>query len=209
MSTELWIYLAGWLSFCVAAAILAIRTVTIRPRDALAFLAVPWKLVVFVPAILFVGFAGRFTDDETWDLATGFGMSILTVGTAWWAVGTAARVVRKMAPPAHLFVAIAVMLFASSWSYDGYLLLRDGAYTPRWLGNLMLSPTIYLCAGLVQNLEMQGGKLAFAFTRASWPRLPADRSASKLSWAIALTAIPLVAIAAWFLVGFVGWHLPR
>jgi len=209
MTTGLWIYLAGWLSFCLAALVVGIRTVTIRPRDVWAFLAVPWKLVVFVPAILFVGFAGRFTDDETWDLATGFGMSILTVGTAWWAVGTAARVVRKMAPPIHLLVAIAVMLFASSWSYDGYLLLRDGAYTPRWQGNLMLSPTIYLCAGLVQNLEMQGGKLAFAFTRATWPRLPEDKSTSRLSWAIALTAIPLVAIAAWFLVGFVGWHLPR
>lgn len=209
MTTFLWIYLAGWIAFCVAAAAIAIRTVRIRPREAWRFLTVPWKLVVFVPAIVFVGLAGRFTDDETWDAGTGFGMSILTVATAWWSVGTAARVVRKMAPASHLLVAIAVTLFASSWSYDGYLLLRDGAYTARWQGNLMLSPTIYLCAGLVQNLEMQAGRLGFAFTRASWPKLPSDRASSRLSWAIALTAIPLVAIAAWFLVGFVGWHLPR
>lgn len=201
-------YVAAWSAFCVAAALVAIRTVSLRSRDVVAFLTVPWKLAVFVPAILFVGFAGRFTDDETWDLVTGFGMGILTFGTSWWAVGAAARVVRRLAPPSHLLVAIAVTLFSSSWFYDGYLLLRDGAYTPRWQGNLMLSPTIYLCAGLLSNLEMHEGRLGFAFTRASWPQ-PAGADSKRLSPAIVLTAIPLVIIAAWFLVGFVGWHLPR
>jgi hypothetical protein len=32
---------------------------------------VPWKLRLFVPALLFVTFAGRFTNDETWDVVTG------------------------------------------------------------------------------------------------------------------------------------------
>jgi hypothetical protein len=165
-------------------------------------------VAVFAPAILFVTFAGHFTDDETWDLVTGAGMSILTVGTAWWSVGTAARVVRRKRPVRELVVAVAVMLFASSWFYDGYLLLRDGAYTPRWLGNLMLSPTVYICAGLLANLELdEKRRLAFAFTRSDWPRpLPTSQ---RVGWPLVLASLPLVAIAAYFLVAFVGWHLPH
>lgn len=205
MTLSLWCYVAAWSSFTVIAALVAWRSVRLEWRDALAFLLVPWKVAVFVPAILFVTFAGRFTDDETWDVATGGGMSILTVLTAWWSVGTAVRVVRRMARPRELVVALGATLFSSSWFYDGYLLLRDGAYTQRWLGNLMLSPTIYLCAGLLSNLEVDDeGRLGFSFLRLDWPRpLPTAR---RITLTMVLVSLPLVAIAAWFLVGFVGWH---
>jgi hypothetical protein len=43
-------------------------------REYLSFHGVPWKLCLFVPALLFVTFAGRYTNDETWDLVTGSGM---------------------------------------------------------------------------------------------------------------------------------------
>jgi hypothetical protein len=200
------LYIAGWCAFTAIAALVAWRSVRLEWRDALAFLLVPWKVAVFVPAILFVTFAGRFTDDETWDVVSGGGMSVLTVLTAWWSVGTAWRVVRRMARPRELVVAVAVTLFSSSWFYDGYLLLRDGAYTQRWLGNLTLSPTIYLCAGLLSNLEIGAeGRLGFSFLRKEWPRpLPTAR---RVTVTMVLVSIPLVAIAAWFLVGFVGWHL--
>jgi hypothetical protein len=196
-------YLVGWLAFCALALVIAVRSVRVRPSDAIAFLREPWKLLIFVPGIAFVTFAGRFTDDETWDVVSGGGMSILTALTAWWSVGTAARVVRKTAPPSHLIVVLAVTLFSSSWFYDGWLLLRDGAYTSRWLGNLMLSPTVYLCAGLVSNLELRDKKLALAFTRQDWPRPLARATAT---WPLVLASIPLVGIATYFLVGFVGWH---
>jgi hypothetical protein len=200
------LYIAAWCAFTAIAALVAWRWVRLEWRDALAFLLVPWKVAVFVPAILFVTFAGRFTDDETWDVVSGGGMSILTVLTAWWSVGTTWRVVRRLAPARELVVAIAVTLFSSSWFYDGYLLLRDGAYTQRWLGNLMLSPTIYLCAGLLSNLELDDrGRLGFSFLRREWPRpLPTAR---RISLTMVLVSVPLVAVAAWFLVGFVGWHL--
>jgi len=139
------------------------------PRDVWAFLRAPWKVALFVPAVVFVTFAGRFTDDETWDVVSGGGMSILTVATSWWSVGTLVRVVRRIRPAREAIVAVALALFSSSWFYDGWLLLRDGAYTARWLGNLMLSPTIYLCAGLLSNLEINEGRLALAFVRADWP----------------------------------------
>jgi hypothetical protein len=196
-------YLVGWLAFCALALVIAVRSVRVRPPDAFAFLREPSKLLIFVPGVVFVTFAGRFTDDETWDVISGGGMSLLTALTAWWSVGTAARVVRKMAPPSHLVVVLAVTLFSSSWFYDGWLLLRDGAYTPRWLGNLMLSPTVYVCAGLVSNLELRDKTLALAFTRQDWPRPLAGSTAT---WPLVLASIPLVGIATYVLVAFVGWH---
>ena len=171
------------------------RVAQVPWADARAFYLVPWKVQVFAPAIVFVTFAGRFTDDETWDLVTGSGMSLLTVGTAWWSIGTMARVVRRKARVAELVVAIAVMFFASSWFYDDYLLLRHGAYTVRWLGNLMLSPTVYLCAGLLTNFEIgEDRKLGFAFTRADWLRPLATKR--QMGWPLVLASLPLVVIAA-------------
>lgn len=206
VTTPLIAYVAAWGTFCVVAAIVAVRSVRMNVRDALAFMRVPWKVALFTPAILFVTFAGRYTDDETWDVVSGGGMSILTATTAWWSIGTAVRVVRRMAKPSDLVVALAVWLFSSSWFYDGYLLFRDGAYTSRWVGNLMLSPITYLCAGIVSNLESRDGSLAFAFTRPEWPR-PRD-DARRVTWSMVLTAVPLIMIAVWFLAGVVGWKLP-
>ena len=72
------------------------------------------------------------------------------------------------------------------------------------MGNLILSPIIYVSAGLVLNLELRQGKLALAFTRPDWPRaLP-----SEVSWPLVLAVVPLVAVAASVLVGFVRWRLP-
>lgn len=199
-------YVLAWVAFCLVALVIGVGTVRLRRADIVAFLRVRWKVALFAPAVVFVTFAGRFTDDETWDVVSGGGMSLLTVTTAWWSVGTAARVLRGQRPVRELVVAVAVALFSSSWFYDGYLLLRDGTYTHRWLGNLMLSPVIYACAGLVMNLELRGGRPALAFTRGDWPR-PAAES-TKEAWLLALAAVPFVAVAAYFLVSPVGWHLP-
>lgn len=131
-------------------------------------------------------------------------MALLAVGTAWWSVGSFARIALRRERPLVGLVALAVTLFSSSWFYDGYLLLRDGAYTPRWLGNLMLSPMAYVAAGFVANLEVHEGKVALAFTRDDWPK-PASQ---KPSWGLALATLPLVLLAAWVLVGVVGWRSP-
>ena len=206
MTSSLWGYVAAWGTFCVVAVIIAARSVRMNWHDTLAFIRVPWKVALFTPAIAFVTFAGRFTDDETWDVVSGGGMAIFTALTAWWAIGTLVRVHRRLAPPREVVVALAVWFFSSSWFYDGYLLLRDGAYTSRWVGNLMLSPVTYLCAGLVANLESRNGFLGFAFTRKEWPR-PLEGK-SRVTWSMVLAAVPLLFIATWFLVGVVGWKLP-
>lgn len=204
MTTFLVRYLIIWLALCLLALIFAFRTLRPEWRLEWALITVPWKLALFLPAILFVTFAGRFTNDETWDVVTGAGMSLLTFLTSAWAVGTAYKVLVGERPPVHLFIALVVALFASSWFYDGWLLLRDGAYTGRWLGNLMLSPIIYVSAGLLLNLERRGSGIGFAFTRSDWP---AVHNAAASPW-LALGAIPLVAIAAYVLIAFVRWELP-
>ncbi len=198
------IYLAGWLLFGVVALGVAARSVRVPLGAAARLLTAPWKLALFVPAIVFVTFAGRFTDDETWDVVSGGGMAILTVTTSWWTIGTLARARWRWSRPAELLVAVFVLLFSSSWFYDGYLLLRDSAYTHRWLGNLMISPVIYACAGLAANLEVRERRLAFAFSREEWPR----GGARAVSARLAIAVVPLVALAAYGLVAAVGWRVP-
>lgn len=198
-------YFVGWVAFCVLAAALALRLSRLRRfewRAWLQFLAVPWKLALFLPAVVFVTFAGAFTDDETWDLVTGGGMAVLTWLTSAWSVGVLYKVARRQLPAAYAVVALAVTLFSSAWFYDGYLLWRDHEYTVRWLGNLKLSPFAYLSAGVVLNLEIIEGRLRLAFTRDDWPRVVS----TAVSWKMVALAVPFVLVAVWVLIGFVGWH---
>jgi hypothetical protein len=200
-------YVACWVAFCLlAAGILVMDRARLRLewRAYLSFLCVPWKLALFVPALLFVTFGGRYTDDETWDIVTGSGMSVLTFLTAPWALGLVFQVFVGRRCWRYLLVAAALLLFSSSWFYDGYLLWRDGAYTTRWVGNLVLSPIIYVAAGLLWNLEAKGHwGFRLSFVRSDWPSRPADTRFLPLI----LVSIPLIVIAAFVLVAFVGWRL--
>ncbi len=203
----LW-YVAGWIAFClVAVGILVSDRVQVRGelQRYWAYLTMPWKLATFVPAFTFVTFAGRFTDDETWDVITGGGMAVLTFLTAPWCLGMVYQVLAGRRPPRYLFVAAGQLLFSSSWFYDGYLLLRDGSYTTRWWSNLMLSPIIYVAAGFLWNLEARGRfGVRLGFVREDWPNRPSDGSFLP----IVLVSIPLILLAAFVLVAFVQWRVP-
>ena len=179
-------------------------------RDYLGFLCVPWKLCIFVPAFCFVTFAGRYTNDETWDAVTGSGMSALTFLSAPWSVGLLYQIANGRRPMRYIVVALALLFFSSSWFYDAYLLWRDGTYTVRWWSNLMLSPIIYVAAGILWNLEKlekacfdESRHIRFAFEREDWPKRPVDTGFA----ALAPLALPLVLLAAYVLVGFVRWRL--
>jgi hypothetical protein len=206
-------YIALWASFCLAAVFILMwdrKRLLPEWREYWSFLCVPWKLCLFAPAFLFVTLAGRYTNDETWDPVTGSGMSILTFLTAPWSIGLIYQVLIGRRPLRYLVVAIALLLFSSSWFYDSYLLWRDGVYTPRWAGNLMLSPFIYLAAGLLWNLEAKDRwdfrdrwDYRLSFVRADWPNRPVDTRFAPLI----LASIPFILIAAFVLVAFVGWNL--
>jgi hypothetical protein len=206
-------YMATWASCCLVAALILVwdrKRLVPEWREYWRFLCVPWKLWLFVPALIFVTFAGRYTNDETWDVVTGSGMALLTFVTAPWSIGLIYQVLIGRRPLRYLIVALALLLFSSSWFYDAYLLWRDGVYTPRWAGNLMLSPFIYVAAGLLWNLEAKdswnfrdGGGFRLSFVRADWPKRPVDTRFGPL----VLVSIPFIVIAVFVLVAFVGWKV--
>jgi len=71
----------------------------------------------------------------------------------------------------ELFVAICLWLFSVSWSYDLYLVLRDGSYPTTWLANLLLSASLYLPAGLLWNLDWRPQRgVTFSFLESDWPQ---------------------------------------
>jgi len=203
--------MAIWASFCLIAVFILVwdrKRLLPEWREYWRFLCVPWKLCLFAPEFLFVTVAGRYTNDETWDWVTGSGMAILTFLTAPWSIGLIYQVLTGRRPVRYLVVALALLLFSSSWVYDVYLLWRDGGYTPRWAGNLTLSPFIYVAAGMLWNLEakdgdFRDGSVRLSFTRADWPRRPADTRFAPLIFA----SLPFILIAAFVLVAFVGWNL--
>lgn len=205
-------YMAIWISFCLSGLLvlwIERKYLFYKWRDYYAFLCIPWKLSIFVPAFLFVSFAGSYTNDETWDVVSGSGMSLLTFATAPWSVGLIYQVFNGKRPLRYLIIALALLFFSSSWFYDAYLLWRDGSYTRRWFGNLTLSPIIYLAAGLLWNLEAKSRPnytdrqhVYFSFVRNDWPSRPINTQFSPLFPAI----LPLVLIAFFVLVAFVRWH---
>lgn len=201
-------YVGGWISFCLlAGGIAAYDRVQVwaELRRYWGYLTMPWKVATFIPAFLFVTFAGRFTDDETWDVITGGGMSVLTFLTAPWCLGLVYQVLAGLRHPRYFVVAAALLLFSSSWFYDGYLLLRDGSYTTRWWSNLMLSPIIYVAAGFFWNLEARGRfGVRLGFVRPDWPNRPIDGRFLPLL----LISIPLILLAGFVLIAFVHWSIP-
>lgn len=205
MSPLLQAYVVCWSSLCLLAGALVLqdrKTFFAEWHHYARFLCVPWKLAVFAPALVFVTFAGRYTNDETWDVVSGGGMSVLTFLTAPWSIGTCFKVIRGERPARLLVVALALWQFSSCGFYDGYLYVRDGAYSSRWFGNLLLSPFIYLCAGLLWNLEARSRWLAaLSFLRRDWPAPPEDARFGP----IVLMGLPFAIAGFVVLVAFVRW----
>lgn len=198
-------YVAAWSSFCLLALVLGVikrKSLAAELPDYVRFLTVRWKILSFLPAFAFVAFAGPLTNDPTWDVITGGGMAVLTFTTAPWVVGTVFNILRGHGGVSELVIALALWLFSSSWFYDAYLFLRDGHYTDYWLGNLLISPFIYLAAGLLWNLEAKpSGGFRLSFLRADWPKPPGDRRFAPLF----LVSVPIVVVAVYLLAAFVDW----
>jgi hypothetical protein len=205
MNLPFHLYMAAWLFACG----FAIGIVSKNPagyvfnRPYLSLIMQPWKVALFIPAFAFVTFAGQFSFDDTWDVVSGAGMSLLTFSTAPWAVGTIFKASQRSASRQKLTVAIIAMMFSSSWFYDGWLVIRDGHYPSTWLPNLLLSPILYLAAGLLWNLEVdEHGKASFSFFRSNWPEVSPHRA----SMMLLAKAAPFVAVAAFILLFSVRWQ---
>ena len=165
----------------------------------------PWKVATFLIALAWMVAVAPYSGDPTWDHFDSFFMSVLTFAGAPWAVGALFRWFKGKSkkPRRQAYVALCVWLFTVSWSYDLYILIRDGSYPAEWLANMVASSTLYIPAGLLWNLTWVEGKgVSFAFMEEDWPRAPEKHPAfSKVFWYAALLIFFVAGLLLYFLHG--------
>lgn len=138
------------------------------------FLLEPWKLGIFALATASITLAAPYSGDPTWDVPDSLLVSLVVYLTAPWAVAEIARSWRRLDQGARRYAAIMILL-TPCWTYELYILFRDGIYPPTWQSNLVLSGMICVFAGLLWNLGWKESEASrFTFRWEEWP--PADRS---------------------------------
>ncbi len=197
------IYMTAWGLACALALAIYLRdrrSFSLSRREYWQFLAEPWKLATFGAAWAGLALIAPYTGDPTWDYVDASFMSLLTFATAPWAVGALYKVARRELPLKHAYVAFCVWMFSASWSYDLYLVLRDGDYPFTWLPNIFASSVLYVSAGLLWNLEWQPNRgVIFAFMREGWPARSPHARLGRVIW----LALPFMLIATIAVLSFV------
>ncbi len=180
------IYMALWGLACLFAVLLMIRfrnALELFQRPYWAGLLQGWKVTSFLVAATGMVVIAPYTGDPTWDYVDATFMSALTYVTAPWAVGTCYLAVRGKRPLVHAYIAICVWMFSASWSYDLYLVLRDGDYPLTWLPNIFASSALYLCGGLMWSLEsVEGRGVIFGFMDPGWPAVTRTGTFRRIVW---------------------------
>ena len=202
MSTFIFIYLVCWAFACLVALVLYIRdknAYALSHVEYWRFLFVRWKVITFIIAATGMTVIAPYTGDPTWDYADALFMSVLTFLTAPWSIGSIYKVLKKEIPFQQGFVAVCLWMFSASWSYDVYLLIRDGKYPATWFANIFASSVLYLLAGLLWNLEYRLGRGAiFSFMEADWPTPANNVVFPKILW----FALPIMALVTALILSF-------
>lgn len=193
------LYVAAWSLACASAVVVALRVRAELPgRDYLRFLARPWKLALFAVALTGFVIVAPWSGDPTWDRVDATFMSVLAFGTAPWSIGVLVRALRRQASKALAWVALATWWFSASWSYDLYILLRDGFYPGAWWSNAIASSVLYVAAGMLWSLDTrEGGGATFAFLEPEWPPTKV-RPAGRVAVFAAVLVVIVVAMMAPF-----------
>ena len=145
-----------------------------------------------------------WTGDPTWDWFDAAFMSVLAYGGAPWAVGVLYQGLRGWQPLAKIYVALCLWMFSASWSYDLYIVLRDGVYPGTWAANIAASSVLYACAGLMWSLEWREGRgVIFNFMERDWPVVPAAHGARRIFW----FAMPFMVLVGVMIVSFLVDYL--
>jgi hypothetical protein len=160
-------------------------------------LRAPWRLATFAVATAALVAFAPYSGDPTWDAWDAGFMSALTFATAPWTVGCLYRAARGQRRWSELYVAACVWMASASWSYDLYILLRDGLYPPSALANIPASSILYLAGGLFWSLDWRPGRgVTFAFLEADWPAAGARGAFPRiLGYAVAFMALVTVTLA--------------
>ncbi|MDR1351118.1 MAG: hypothetical protein LBJ59_10175 [Zoogloeaceae bacterium] len=197
------VYLLIWASACLLVLgifVYRFKTCDIVRRGYWRFLFQPWKLVSFALAAAGLIFIAPYTGDMSWDYYDAAFMAVLTFVTAPWVVGVLYKTIKGQRSVWDAYVAFCVWMFSASWSYDLYLLLRDGGYPATWAVNIGASSVLYLAAGLLWNLEYRNDRgVIFAFMETTWPIVPQPAA----FWRIAGYALPFMLIAGIAILSFV------
>ena len=195
-------YAALWVSACLVAICFYLtdrRAFPFSRREYPGFLLVPWKIVTFLIALAGMWAVAPYSGDPTWDRYDSVFMSVLAFAGAPWAVGALYRALKGKTPWRQTYVALCVWMFSASWSYDLYILLRDGRYPRQWFANIFASSTLYIPAGLLWNLVRVKEKgVVFAFMEEDWPRRPESQGFSDVFG----YAVLFIAFVAWLTMYF-------
>ncbi len=180
------LYMTAWITITIVALILMYRhraSIELFSRVYWQHLLQGWKVVTFLISGISMVVMAPYTGDPTWDYVDASFMSILTFATAPWAVGSIFRHIRFNKNWLKLFIVVSVWMFSVSWSYDGYMVWRDGYYPITWLPNIFASSVLYCCAGLFWSLEWRTGRgVHFGFTEKNWPLASEGAQFGKLIW---------------------------
>jgi hypothetical protein len=202
MTSVLVYYMAGWGIACLVAVCLMIRhrsSIELFQARYWRFLFQGWKVISFIIAAVGLTVVAPYTGDPTWDYVDAAFMSILTFVTAPWAVGVLYLSLHRRAEVAQAYVAICVWMFSASWSYDLYLVFRDGAYPGTWLPNILASSVLYVSGGLLWNLDWKEERgVMFGFMDQSWPQATDTRVFRRIMW----FALPFMLLAGAMIVAF-------
>ena len=202
MTTFFIVYMLGWSLACLLAIFLMLRyrhIIGLFQSTYWRFLFQDWKIVTFLISAIGLTVIAPYTGDPTWDYVDASFMSILTFATAPWVVGTIYLALRGKATLVQVYVAICIWMFSASWSYDLYLVIRDGYYPITWLPNIFASSVLYISAGLLWNLEWKEGRgVIFGFMEPGWPEVTDTRQFRKILW----FALPFMILAAAMIVPF-------
>lgn len=203
METFFIVYTCIWSCACLLAVWLAYQQRTqlnLFTKDYFHYISQPWKSITFAIAITGMTVLAPYTGDPTWDYFDAIFMSVLAWYTAPWVLAVIYKMIIAKARLTHLYIALCCWLFSVSWSYDLYILLRDGMYPNTWWSNLLLSSVLYVSAGLMWNLEYWPKcGMKFGFMRSDWPaRLEQDHFI-KIVW----FALPFMILVAALILAFV------
>ena len=201
-------YLIVWASLCGIAVVLAAKIwpdLEIANRPYWRNLFVPWKLTTFAISGTAMVVIAPWTGDPTWDWFDAGFMALFAYLGAPWAVGVIYQGLRGWQNPTKIYIAACVWMFSASWSYDLYILLRDGEYPSTWAANIAASSILYACAGLMWSLERRPGRgIIFSFMEKGWPTSGTPGTFKDILWfAVPFMAIVGAMIGA-FLVDYLG-----
>lgn len=202
MSVFHYCYLFLWGIACVIALVFLVRQRKVLELFKVSYwryILQIWKVVTFVIATIGLVVLAPYTGDPTWDYIDATFMSVLTYVTAPWVVGVLYRNYKKMHSWGQVYIAFCLWMFSASWSYDLYLLIRDGFYPNTWFSNIFASSVLYLSAGLLWNLKwVKGRGVVFGFMESDWFGEAGNNSFYKVLW----FALPFMIMASVAILSF-------